>query len=1076
MVLSEVYENGVNGTSAIPVSQSITIPSSASSGNTRMRVSMQRNQASSSCENFDLGEVEDYTVSITQGGPILNLNCLNDFTIDAGVAATSGVIAWNEPVVSTTCPDDNINLLQTSGPTNGSTVSLGIYTISYEATDNCENIESCSFDISVESQPATLTLICPSDQIISTLPGASTATASWAIPSPSTTCPTSTTLLNQIAGLTSGDDFPIGVNTITYEATDDCGNIETCSFTITINDGGVTTLSLDCPANQTLTTLPGESTIITTWNTPISTTTCPSGVTNILQIAGLSAGSSFPIGITSISYEATDDCGNIEVCTFNITVNAGGPIGNGYCESAASAPWQEWISNVSLNDLDNISNKTGYSDFTSLVANVDLGSNYQLSIQPTFSYTHYTEYIQVWIDFNQNESFADPGELVVAAVYDNGTNGTTASPIIENITIPSGALTGNTRMRVSMKRDEAAGPCELFEFGEVEDYTVNIINSGPILTLNCSTDLNISAGVGSTTGVINWEAPTVTSTCPTGTPTLTQTSGPANGSTQPLGNYTIEYEATDDCGNTEICSFAITLNSDPALLTISCPVNQNLTAVSGSTTATASWDIPTSVTTCPGGIISIDQIEGLSSGSDFPIGTTTIIYEATDDCGNIENCSFTIVINNDPATLAISCPANQNLTAVSGSITATATWDIPTPVSTCPGDILTIDQIDGLPSGSSFPLGTTTITYEAADGCGNIENCSFTITVSDGGPIGNGYCESVASAPWEEWIGNVSLNDLDNTSNKNGYGDFTALTANVIKGESYNLSIQPVFSYTHFTEHFQVWIDFNGNENFNDPGELVISTVYNNGINGTTVPPIIEDITIPNNAPSGNTRMRVTMSRDLAVGPCENFTTGEVEDYTINIQPAPVNAIVNSQIMFNLSASFEARTVRMNWVSNLDAETGVYTIERKGIDGEFTEIDQVASYDNSPQPHFYQYIDHSVTSGSYEYRILAVKNDGSKVFTNIQTINLGTTVERLTAFPNPANSQVTLVSHLLTDHSVNLMLTNSLGQVIHQQKYDPTADQRIILDVSGYPNGIYLIRFQAGKRKALHTRLVIERD
>ena len=127
--------------------------------------------------------------------------------------------------------------------------------------------------------------------------------------------------------------------------------------------------------------------------------------------------------------------------------------------------------------MDNTSNKSGYSDFTSLVANVDLGGNYEISVQPIFSYTHFTTYIQVWIDFNQNESFADPGELVVAAVYTNGINGTTANPVIQNINIPSGAATGNTRMRVSMKRTEAAGPCELFEFGEVEDYSVNIINS-----------------------------------------------------------------------------------------------------------------------------------------------------------------------------------------------------------------------------------------------------------------------------------------------------------------------------------------------------------------------------------------------------------------------------------------------------------------------------------------------------------------------------------------------------------------------------------------------------------------------
>ncbi len=905
LVLSEIYQNGVNGTLAIPVSKNITIPSSASSGNTRMRVSMQRNQASSPCENFDRGEVEDYTINITESGPVLTLSCSSDLTINAGVAVTSGILTWNEPTVSTTCPDGSTNISQTSGPTNGSTQPIGTYAISYEATDNCGNTETCSFNITIESQPATL--------------------------------------------------------------------------------------SLNCPANQVISTLPGETTIITTWDTPIPETNCLSGVTNILQTAGLSSGSSFPIGINTIAYEATDDCGNIEVCSFTITVNDGGPIGNGYCESIASSPWIEWIGNVRLNDLDNTSNKSGYSDFTSLVANVDLGGNYPITIQPIFSYTHFTEYIQVWIDFNQNESFADPGELVVAAIYANGINGTTASPIIQNINIPSGALTGNTRMRVSMNRTEAADPCDLFQFGEVEDYTVNIINSGPILTLNCSADLNISAGVGATSGVIAWEIPTATSTCPTGTPILTQSSGPANGSTQPLGTY-------------------------------------------------------------------------------------TIAYESTDDCGNMENCSFTISLTSDPASLSISCPTNQVLTTTSGSTTAIANWNIPTPVTTCPDGLVTIEQIEGLPIGSDFPIGINTITYEASDNCGNIESCSFTITVNDGGPIGNGYCASSASAPWEEWIGNVNLSDLNNTSGKNGYGDFTALTANVIKGESYSLSIQPIFSYTHFTEYFQVWIDFNGNDNFNDPGELVISTVYDNGVNGTTPSPITGNITIPNNAPTGNTRMRVTMSRNAAVGPCENFGAGEVEDYTISIGNAPVSAIVNTEIMYHLLAQVEARTVRLSWVSNLDATTASYIIERKGLDGEFNEIDQMLSYDDSQEAHYYQYIDRSVTHGNYEYRVAAIKGDGSKVFTNIQTVDLGRAAERLSAFPNPANSQVTFVSHLLTEHSVNLMVTNSLGQVIHQKQYDSTSDQRIILDVTDYPNGIYLVRFQAGKRKAMHTRLVIERD
>jgi len=41
--------------------------------------------------------------------------------------------------------------------------------------------------------------------------------------------------VNRIAGPASGSNFPIGMTTVTYEATDECGNRATCSFTVTVN-------------------------------------------------------------------------------------------------------------------------------------------------------------------------------------------------------------------------------------------------------------------------------------------------------------------------------------------------------------------------------------------------------------------------------------------------------------------------------------------------------------------------------------------------------------------------------------------------------------------------------------------------------------------------------------------------------------------------------------------------------------------------------------------------------------------------------------------------------------------------
>lgn len=81
---------------------------------------------------------------------------------------------------------------------------------------------------------------------------------------------------------------------------------------------------------------------------------------------------------------------------------------------------------------------------------------------------NYTEFWTVWIDFNQNESFTDPGEQVATFTTTN------TNPNYTKIFIPDNASLGNTRMRIQMKRGSFSTSCEAFPYGEVEDYTLSI--------------------------------------------------------------------------------------------------------------------------------------------------------------------------------------------------------------------------------------------------------------------------------------------------------------------------------------------------------------------------------------------------------------------------------------------------------------------------------------------------------------------------------------------------------------------------------------------------------------------------
>ena len=146
-----------------------------------------------------------------------------------------------------------------------------------------------------------------------------------------------------------------------------------------------------------------------------------------------------------------------------------------YCEAKGKSPWQEWISNVSFGTIDHTSSKDGYGDFTDQSTTINRGASYAISISPNFSWTQWDEHINVWIDFNQNGSFEDVGEQVLSGVSRAGTPSSLPQVVSGTVSVPQSAKVRKTRMRVTMQQAQYAAACNDFEFGEVEDYSINIV-------------------------------------------------------------------------------------------------------------------------------------------------------------------------------------------------------------------------------------------------------------------------------------------------------------------------------------------------------------------------------------------------------------------------------------------------------------------------------------------------------------------------------------------------------------------------------------------------------------------------
>jgi hypothetical protein len=196
---------------------------------------------------------------------------------------------------------------------------------------------------------------------------------------------------------------------------------------------------------------------------------------------------------------------------------------------------------------------------------------------------------------------------------------------------------------------------------------------------------------------------------------------PASGSTFKLGETTVNCSATDAAGNEATGSFKVTITppADRTAPELNLPsdITEEATgpggaAITYTATATDNVDGDVEVTCEP------------PSGSTFKLGETTVNCSATDAAQNTATGSFTVTVQDTKApTLTLPADISQKAKGASGNtITYTAT---------------ATDIVDGTvtvtctpASGSTFPIGTTTVNCSVKDAAGNEATGSFKIAVT----------------------------------------------------------------------------------------------------------------------------------------------------------------------------------------------------------------------------------------------------------------------------------------------------------------------------------------------------------
>jgi hypothetical protein len=600
-------------------------------------------------------------------------------------------------------------LTPTCSTRSGALFPLGVTTVECAVADSAGNTVQGKFEINVKD------LTPPTLQVPDTISALATGRGGAEVNFSATANDAVDGAITPVCTPRAGSSFGVGTNTVTCVATDKAGNATTGTFNVIVRDQ--TPPVIDVPESLTV-QASSPSGALATFNASAS-----DAVEGMLAVTCTPrSGSLFPFGQTTVTCRAADGQGNNATRSFVVTVSdSTAPALNlpGTVNASASGPNGAAVSfSVSAND--------SVDGAITPVCSPRSGTTFPLGSTAVTCRATDTRGNQISGSFNVVVRDTTAPVLSLPAALSNEATGPTgaavsfsvaARDVVDGPITPScSASTGMTfdlgRTTVRCTATDKAGNTATGSF----DITVND-SKPPLLKLPDNIASKATAKSGAT---VSFNAAATDAV--DGAVTVVCT--PRSGTLFSFGDTTVTCRATDRAGNSASGSFKVNvLDTTPPVLSV--PSNQT-TEATGPNGAAVSFSVTAN-----------DAVDGVltpvcapASGATFPLGTTTVSCRAIDDAGNSASDTFRIVVT-DTTAPALSVPGNQTIEAASKSgavvnFSATATDKVDSKV-----DVACTPR-----AGTTFPLGTTTVSCRATDKAGNPATGSFSVLVRDTtGPV-----------------------------------------------------------------------------------------------------------------------------------------------------------------------------------------------------------------------------------------------------------------------------------------------------------------------------------------------------
>jgi hypothetical protein len=598
----------------------------------------------------------------------------------------------------------------------------------------------------------------------------------------------------------------LGVNTVVLTAEDMSGNTSTCTATVTVGDQ--TAPQITCPSSPQLrnVTAPISSYDAQGQEFDLVTITdncgLPIQLSNNLDGQNTLDSYSFPLGSTTVIWTATDTYQNSSSCSFVVTVN-----------QVNTPPTLQCPQNLVVNTDQGICSTSVSSGLNAVP--IDPDNNI---IALSWVMTGATTASSPLSGINQIGSFTFVRGITTVSylVTDAGNATATCSFTVEVVDVEAPqalcqslnlALDGSGQVIIlpSQVDNGSTDNCSIASFQlsksvfTCADLGVNTVvltvadQSGNTSTCTASvtiTDDQIPSAICKDI-TLNLDAqgqatltPSLIDNGSSDNCGFTLTAQPNTFNCSNLGANTVLLTVTDAAGNSATCSAIVTIadNSGPAM---TCPGNPQqryiLLSTSNYTAQSSEFDPSAPTDNCGGSILLSNNLNGLGSlaGYVFPVGSTTVVWTATDANQNSSTCSFIVevIYLNDPPS--VTCPQTILANTDQGLCTALITTGLSASITdpdnnanrltwTMTGATTDASPTTGINNLTSYTFnrGTTTIQYIVYDDFNLSDTCDFTVVVTDNqAPLA--LCQNLNINLDQNGVASISASQVDNGSTDN---------------------------------------------------------------------------------------------------------------------------------------------------------------------------------------------------------------------------------------------------------------------------------------------------------------------